>query len=68
MGGKSAGEVFEGDRRFDVVTVGGIRSGYDVTRALAKGAAAVQVGTALVEEGPAIFARLEREMRAARHA
>jgi dihydroorotate dehydrogenase len=37
-----------------------------VTRALAKGAAAVQVGTALVEEGPAIFARLAREMRAAR--
>jgi dihydroorotate dehydrogenase (fumarate) len=57
----------EAGRGFDVVAVGGIRSGYDVTRALAKGAAAVQVGTALVEEGPAIFARLAREMRAARH-
>jgi len=56
----------EAGRRFDVVVVGGIRSGYDVTRALSKGAAAVQVGTALVEEGPAIFARLEREMRTAR--
>jgi dihydroorotate dehydrogenase (fumarate) len=58
--------LVEAGRRFDVVAVGGIRSGYDVTRALAKGAAAVQVGTALVEEGPAIFARLAREMRAAR--
>ena len=56
----------EAGRRFDVVAVGGIRSGYDVTRALTKGAAAVQVGTALVEEGPAIFARLEREIRTAR--
>lgn len=56
----------EAGRRFDVVAVGGIRSGYDVTRALCKGAAAVQVGTALVEEGPAIFARLAREMRTAR--
>ena len=48
------------------MAVGGIRSGYYVGRALAKGAAAVQVGSALVEEGPGIFARLAREMRAAR--
>jgi len=58
--------LVEAGRIFDVVAVGGIRSGYDVTRALAKGAAAVQVGTALVDEGPVIFARLAREMRAAR--
>jgi dihydroorotate dehydrogenase (fumarate) len=58
--------LVEAGRDFDVVAVGGIRSGYDVTRALAKGAAAVQVGTALVEEGPSIFARLLREMRTAR--
>lgn len=58
--------LVEAGRRFDIVAVGGIRSGYDVTRALTKGAAAVQVGTALVEEGPAIFARLEREIRTAR--
>jgi len=56
----------EAGRDFDVIAVGGIRSGYDVTRALTKGAAAVQVGSALVEEGPAIFARLEREIRTAR--
>ena len=58
--------LVEAGRVFDIVAVGGVRSGYDVTRALGKGAAAVQVGAALVEEGPAIFARLAREMRAAR--
>jgi len=58
--------LVEAGRVFDIVAVGGIRSGYDVGRALAKGAAAVQVGAALVEEGPAIFARLAREMRGAR--
>lgn len=58
--------LVEAGRRFDVVAVGEIRSGYDVTRALTKGAAAVQVGAALVEEGPAIFTRLEREIRTAR--
>ena len=58
--------LVEAGRSFDIVAVGGIRSGYDVTRALTKGAAAVQVGTALVQEGPAIFSRLAKEMRAAR--
>jgi dihydroorotate dehydrogenase len=51
---------------FQIVVLGGIRSGYDVSRALAKGAAAVQVRGALLGEGPAVFARLEREMRIAR--
>lgn len=50
----------------DAVALGGIRSGYDVSRARAKGAAAVQVRTPLVGEGPAVFARLAREMRVAR--
>jgi dihydroorotate dehydrogenase len=50
---------------FEVIVVGGIKSGYDVMRALGKGAKAVQVGSALVEEGPKIFARIEREMRIA---
>jgi len=58
--------LVEAGRTFDIVAVGGIRSGWDVVRALAKGAAAVQVGAALVEEGPGIFARLAREMRVAR--
>lgn len=58
--------LLESGHRFDVIAVGGIRSGYDVRRALAKGAAAVQVGSALQGEGPKIFARLEREIRLAR--
>jgi len=58
--------LVEAGRGFDVIAVGGVRSGYDVTRALAKGARAVQVGSALVTEGPAIFTRLVREIRIAR--
>ncbi len=50
----------------DVVPIGNIASGFDVRRALAKGARAVQVGPTLGPEGPGIFARLEREMRRAR--
>jgi dihydroorotate dehydrogenase len=56
----------EGARNLELIAVGGVRSGYDVSRALAKGARAVQVGAALLEEGPAIFTRLAREMRVAR--
>jgi dihydroorotate dehydrogenase (fumarate) len=58
--------VLETRGAFEVIAVGGIRSGYDVRRALAKGASAVQVGSALMAEGPGVFARLEREMRLAR--
>jgi dihydroorotate dehydrogenase (fumarate) len=50
----------------ELIAAGGIRCGYDVSRALGKGARAVQVGTALRAEGPGIFARLAREMRMAR--
>lgn len=50
----------------DVVPIGNIASGFDVRRALAKGARAVQVGPTLGPEGARIFARLEREMRRAR--
>jgi dihydroorotate dehydrogenase len=51
---------------FDVIVAGGVKSGYDVRRAMAKGAKAVQVGAALRAEGTRVFARLEREMRKAR--
>ncbi len=50
----------------ELIAVGGIQSGYDVARALSKGASAVQVGSALVAEGPGVFARLAHEMRVAR--
>ncbi len=58
--------LLEAGPRFDVIAVGGVRSGYDVRRAVLKGARAVQVGSALVDEGAAIFARLERELRGSR--
>ncbi len=54
------------DQVLEMIVVGGVRSGFDVTRALAKGARAVQVRSTLAEEGPAVFARLAREMRLAR--
>ncbi len=50
----------------DVIALGGIDSGWDVSRALAKGASAVQVGPTLGPDGVDVFARLEREMQAAR--
>jgi dihydroorotate dehydrogenase (fumarate) len=56
----------EGGADVEPIAVGDIHSGYDVSRALSKGARAVQVDTVLVSEGPAIFARLGREMRVAR--
>jgi dihydroorotate dehydrogenase len=60
--------LLEAGSSFDVVVLGGIRSGYDVSRALAKGARAVQVDAVLRGEGPGLFARLAREMRIARGA
>lgn len=50
----------------ELIVAGGVQSGYDVRRALAKGARAVQIRSALVAEGPDVFARLEHEMRVAR--
>ncbi len=58
--------MLEAGAPLETIVVGGIQSGYDVSRALGKGAKAVQVGTALVTEGPRVFARLAREMRVAR--
>jgi dihydroorotate dehydrogenase len=49
----------------DVIAMGTWVSGWDVTRALQKGAKAVQVGPTLAD-GTQVFARLEREMRIAR--
>lgn len=56
----------EAGEGFELVVAGDIRSGYDVSRALAKGARAVQVGADVMREGTRVFARLEREMRIAR--
>jgi dihydroorotate dehydrogenase len=57
--------MLESPAPIDVIVGGGISSGYDVTRALQKGARAVQVGPEWRSEGIAMFARLEREMQKA---
>ena len=58
--------MLEAGTPLEVIVIGGIRSGYDVLRAVGKGARAVQVDSELVREGPGIFARLKGEMRKAR--
>jgi dihydroorotate dehydrogenase len=58
--------LLEAGSDFEVVAIGNVASGYDVQRALGKGARAVQVDVAIGREGPAVFARLEREFRSAR--
>jgi dihydroorotate dehydrogenase (fumarate) len=47
-----------------IIGTGGVVRGVDVFEHLLCGATAVQVGTALVEEGIQIFARLEKELAA----
>ncbi|MBI3329393.1 MAG: hypothetical protein HYZ81_22155 [Nitrospinae bacterium] len=48
----------------DIIGVGGISSGRDAQAALTRGAKAVQIGSALMKEGPAVFARLRSELEA----
>lgn len=54
-------KAFEG--RIPIIGVGGVMSGTDLFEHLLAGASAVQVGTALVEEGPGVFDRLATELR-----
>lgn len=51
------------DGRIPIIGVGGVTSGMDVFEHLLAGASAVQVGTALVEEGTGVFDRLAAELR-----
>ncbi len=53
-------KLFEG--RLPIIGTGGVVRGADAFEHLLCGASAVQIGTALVEEGPGVFARLEREL------
>jgi dihydroorotate dehydrogenase (fumarate) len=50
--------------RIPIIGVGGIRSGTDAFEHLLAGASAVQIGTALVEEGPKVFGRIQQELHA----
>lgn len=53
-------KLFQGT--IPIIGVGGVMNGTDVFEHLLCGASAVQVGTVLVEEGPSVFERLEREL------
>jgi dihydroorotate dehydrogenase (NAD+) catalytic subunit len=47
-----------------IVGTGGVASGRDAVEMIMAGATAVGVGSAVYEEGPAVFARIAREMAA----
>jgi dihydroorotate dehydrogenase (fumarate) len=55
-------KLFQG--RLPIIGVGGVMNGTDAFEHLLCGASAVQIGTALVEEGFEVFARLEKELGA----
>jgi dihydroorotate dehydrogenase (fumarate) len=46
----------------DLIAVGGVSNGKDAQGALSHGAKAVQIGSALMKEGPGVFARIQREL------
>lgn len=45
-----------------IIAVGGISSGIDAFEAILAGASAVQVGTIYMQEGPACFGRIQKEL------
>ncbi|KKR78133.1 MAG: Dihydroorotate dehydrogenase [Candidatus Curtissbacteria bacterium GW2011_GWA1_40_9] len=53
-------EIFED--RIQVVGVGGVYSGVDAFEFILAGASAVQVGTAFLQNGPGIFAKVQKEL------
>src|SRR5437660_10276142 len=52
------------DGRIPIMGAGGVASGSDAFEHLLAGASAVQIGTALVEEGPKVFDRIAGELQA----
>jgi dihydroorotate dehydrogenase (fumarate) len=50
----------------DLIAVGGVSNGKDAHGALSRGSKAVQIGSALMKEGPGVFARLQQELIAER--
>jgi dihydroorotate dehydrogenase len=50
----------------DLIAVGGVSNGKDAQGALSHGAKAVQIGSALMKEGPGVFARIQQELSAER--
>ena len=54
-------ELFNG--KIDVIGVGGIYSGVDAFEFILAGASAVQIGTAYLQKGPTIFAKVQNELK-----
>jgi dihydroorotate dehydrogenase (fumarate) len=54
------------DGALDLIAVGGVSDGTAVREALSRGATAVQIGSALMQEGPGVLARIQREVIAER--
>jgi dihydroorotate dehydrogenase (fumarate) len=50
----------------DLIAVGDVSNGKDAQGALSHGAKAVQIGSALMKEGPRVFARIQQELSAER--
>jgi dihydroorotate dehydrogenase len=56
------------DGGLDLIAVGGVSNGKDAHGALSRGAKAVQIGSALMKEGPGAFARIQHELSTERKA
>jgi dihydroorotate dehydrogenase (fumarate) len=54
------------DGALDLMAVGGVSNGQEAHDARSRGATAVQIGSALMKEGPGVFARIQQELIAAR--
>lgn len=54
-------EIFED--KIQVIGVGGIYSGTDAFEYILAGASAVQIGTAFLQNGPGIFAKVQKELK-----
>jgi dihydroorotate dehydrogenase (fumarate) len=50
-------------QKMSIVGCGGVSTAEDAMQHLLAGASAVQVGTQLMSEGPAVFSRLVRELQ-----
>lgn len=54
-------EIFED--KIQVIGVGGVYSGTDAFEFILAGASAVQIGTAFLQNGPGIFAKVQKELK-----
>lgn len=48
--------------KIQIIAVGGVTSGVDAFECILAGASAVQLGTAYMQEGPKVFARIQKEL------